>query len=800
MQDEKEKPGAANSELREKMTGGDGKTMPGHSVNVKDLPPPIIPMNAAALAYANKGKAVFPCRLDKRPYTAHGLKDATSDPAQVQAFWDKYPGASIGLPTGPENGFFVLDVDLPDGPGTLARLEDKNSPLPETLQQKTGGGGDQYFFKWNGAEIRNSAGKLGPGLDVRGMGGYVIAPPSGHPSGGSYEWISKTEPAPAPSWLVDMIISKPAKATAPLNISDKTSPYGAKALQDEAAKVALAQEGQRNKTLFDAALAIGNLIGGGHIDQGEAESVLLHAGTRAGLEETPAIKTIASGLEKGMQNPRGPEPEKSEIRKLRNSREDGNPDGSKVFAEFANSQGTISNDDEWNDLLLIPEWPEIDDQAMPGAIREFVELASRNSEADRAAILGSFFVGFSAQCGPSSFLQVGDTSHFPRINVVVCGASSKARKGTSYGPVSRLFRPMDNLWIPAQTSPGPLSTGEGLVYRVRDERKQEVTDKKTGQTKVEVVDPGVTDKRLLVVDQELAAALNSMKRQGNTLSTIIRSLWDSGNCDPLTKNNPIKCTDAHVCILCHITIAELIKLIDDVELLNGLANRKLWILARRGDPVPFPEPMPREELDPLRRYFQHNAEKARVGGEMTLTASAKELWASVYPELSRDHEGIVGSVLNRMEAQALRLSMVYALATGSNLIEEKHIQQSMAFLDYCKQSTIKIFTKKADDGLQGKIIEALKSGPLDRTGLHRAMNNHAKARDLKGAIKKLCEKGVIVAKEDAPNGKVIFSLANLRKVRKPRNHKAPDIRANCEECEFPKPGPEQAPAPDVEVF
>lgn len=142
-----------------------------------------------AFDYVRQGWSVFPCNIDKTPRIKNGFHNSSRDPEQIREWWTKWPDASIGAPTGAVNGFWVLDIDLPDGPGSLAELEAKHGKLPATLRQRTGGGGFQYFFKWNGQEIRNSAGKVAPGIDVRGNGGYVILPPSRHPSGGCYEWL-----------------------------------------------------------------------------------------------------------------------------------------------------------------------------------------------------------------------------------------------------------------------------------------------------------------------------------------------------------------------------------------------------------------------------------------------------------------------------------------------------------------------------------------------------------------------------------------------------------------------------------
>ncbi len=151
-------------------------------------------MMRAAMAYARAGWPVFPCRQDKSPLTKRGFKDATLDEAQIQDWWTRWPDASIGVPTGRAIGAWVLDVDIPDGPDSLADIEAKIGTLPKTLEQCTGSGGRHLFFALaEGDVVRNSAKKIGPGLDIRGEGGYVIVPPSMHPSGKQYQWVMPHE-------------------------------------------------------------------------------------------------------------------------------------------------------------------------------------------------------------------------------------------------------------------------------------------------------------------------------------------------------------------------------------------------------------------------------------------------------------------------------------------------------------------------------------------------------------------------------------------------------------------------------
>jgi hypothetical protein len=156
----------------------------------------------AALAYARRGVPVFPCEPGgKRPLTYNGFWDASSDPRRVAAWWDRWPRANLGVPTGERSGLLVLDIDRgAGGPESLAALEREHGPLPRTAKTRTGGGGVHVFFTYPAEEeVRNSAGKLGPGLDVRGEGGYVVVPPSR--TRDAYEWLDRT-PLAGPSWLL----------------------------------------------------------------------------------------------------------------------------------------------------------------------------------------------------------------------------------------------------------------------------------------------------------------------------------------------------------------------------------------------------------------------------------------------------------------------------------------------------------------------------------------------------------------------------------------------------------------------
>jgi hypothetical protein len=163
-------------------------------------------LHAAALQLAQKGLAVFPCQpRGKEPACDTGLHAATTNVERINRWWQAFPDLNIGIATGTASGIFVLDIDGEDGEGSLLKLEGEHGALPPTVEAITGKGRHCYF-RTRGS-IHNSVGQIGTGLDIRGDGGYVIAPPSVHPSGRPYAWSVDTtrDFAQAPDWLHGLI-------------------------------------------------------------------------------------------------------------------------------------------------------------------------------------------------------------------------------------------------------------------------------------------------------------------------------------------------------------------------------------------------------------------------------------------------------------------------------------------------------------------------------------------------------------------------------------------------------------------
>jgi putative DNA primase/helicase len=185
--------------------------------------------------------------VGKHPRTMNGLKDATTDEDKIRYWWGIWPDANIGIVTGAESGIVVLDVDpRHGGDASLAELQRKHGDLPETPESSTGGGGVHIIFNHPSGIMRNSAGKLGAGLDIRADGGYIVAPPSLHQSGKRYEWLNNGEPlASMPNWMLRLLTEKP-KPTAKQKQKPASNPYDSVAVER-------IPEGKRNSALASLA-------------------------------------------------------------------------------------------------------------------------------------------------------------------------------------------------------------------------------------------------------------------------------------------------------------------------------------------------------------------------------------------------------------------------------------------------------------------------------------------------------------------------------------------------------------------
>jgi hypothetical protein len=349
---------------------------------------------------------------------------------------------------------------------------------------------------------------------------------------------------------------------------------------------------------------------------------------------------------------------------------------------------------------------------------DFVRLIEPHSEADPAALLVSFLIAAGNYLSRNAYYLADEARHFTNEFNVVVGQTSKSRKGTSWGRIRALLELTDSEYMTNRLTSG-LSSGEGLIWAVRNEIVEQQPFKEKGQMigyEEVIIDPGITDKRLLVEEGEFARVLKSMRRETNTLSAILREAWDHGDLNILTKNQPVKSTHAHISILGHITSDELRKLMTSTETANGFANRFLWVWAKRSKVLPFGGDLHEDALQPIANRLKQALEFARTIGRINFDASAASEWARVYAELSEGGSGLAGAITSRSEAHAVRLSILYALLDLSPAINLYHLRAALAVIDYSVRSVGLIFGGKLGDDTADEILGLLRgAGPMGRT-------------------------------------------------------------------------------------
>lgn len=409
-----------------------------------------------------------------------------------------------------------------------------------------------------------------------------------------------------------------------------------------------------------------------------------------------------------------------------------------------------------SELLRAP-WPApLDQAAFRGLAGDIVRAIEPHSEADPAALLLQLLVTFGSCKGREPFLLVEDTKHHTNLFVALVGQTAKARKGTSWARVRALILQVAPIWESLRR-PGSLSSGEGLIFEVRDEVVKEVTDPETNKNRTVVTDPGVKDKRLLVQEEEFAAALKVMRREGNTLSSIIRNAWDHGNLRTMTKHSPTSATNAHISIVGHCTMDELKKNLDATEVLNGFVNRFLFVCVKRSKLLPFggDHRSLQADLGPLLDRLRGALNFNSIKGNLSLDRSfecrfadeARELWAELYSSLAEAKEGMLGAATARSEPLVLRLALIYALLDESAEIRRTHLESAMAVWRFCEASVAHVFGYGEKDSVVEKILKALlEAGPkgMNRREIRRDVFKANKSSDEIGrGLKSLADRGLV---------------------------------------------------------
>lgn len=245
----------------------------------------------AALELAERGIASFPCLATKAPACTNGFKAATTEPDALRRLWSACNAPLVGVPTGTLNGFDVLDIDPRHGGDVWLRANEGKLPVTQIHQTRSGG---MHIFFQHKEGVRNSAGKIATGVDVRGDGGYIIWWPAAE-----MPVPSDTPPASWPDWMIEILLptSKSTKKSPAKNSPRKhNAAYEHVALRRAATIVMKAEIGQRNDTLNREIYGVLSLVQAGALDADEAAIVMARAALAVGLDRNEIVKTVASAI------------------------------------------------------------------------------------------------------------------------------------------------------------------------------------------------------------------------------------------------------------------------------------------------------------------------------------------------------------------------------------------------------------------------------------------------------------------------------------------------------------------------
>jgi len=380
-----------------------------------------------------------------------------------------------------------------------------------------------------------------------------------------------------------------------------------------------------------------------------------------------------------------------------------------------------------------------------GLAGDVVRFLEPHTEADPIGLLLTLLAAFGAAVGPGPHSVADGSIHPARLNVVLVGRSARARKGTSWAVMRRVFEHADPAFCSGRVI-GGLTSGEGLVADL-------------------AARPEGPQRHVLVMESEFARLLRVSARSA-TLSALIREAWDGGDLAILTRKQPLRATNASVALVGHVTAEELRRRLDQTEIANGMANRFLFVWVERSKRLPDGGRLPLDELEALGvrvRDAMHHARQLRT---LTRSPEAEVRWSEIYHGLDDDVDGVVGSLSARAEAQMLRLSVTYALLDGSSTIEVPHLDAAEAVWQHCEATINRVFGHREPDWVLPRLLAALKdagSNGLDGSQQRDLFHRHLPGVRLAVARAELDARGLAhtVAIETAGRPRIVTRLVNI---------------------------------------
>ena len=383
------------------------------------------------------------------------------------------------------------------------------------------------------------------------------------------------------------------------------------------------------------------------------------------------------------------------------------------------------------------ESPRLTAAALHGLAGLAVRTIAPHTEAHPASLLLQLLAVFGNMVGRGPHCMVDATRHSLNLYVVLVGDSSKARKGTSWSQIDRLFAEVDQPWLSTRVTSARL-TASGLVYALRDQQPP-------------------SDRRLLALSEEFASVLHALKRSNGQLSLLLRSAWDSGHLATLDRYQNLQATGTHISLIAHITQRELAQNLHRTEAHNGFANRCLWAWVHRSNCLPEGGSLSAGDLTPVARELRRALDWAAATPEILFRRddAARELWQNRYPALSQLQPGLRGAATSRAEAQVLRLSAIYAALDSTSVIGLPHLQAALAVWDYCYASAALLFGMSSGDPIADQIREAIEASGdgLSKYQIRRLFHGHVEGYRIDAALETLVALGALSVHSEPTGGR-----------------------------------------------
>ena len=755
----------------------------------------------AAQAYADAGWYVLPVkRGTKHPgsVVGNGWQSRSSrDPQQIAA-WFAGTDHGIALHCG-RSGAVVFDVDDPDKVPEALRRHLDTAPYQSTRLDEPGRG--HYVFATPpGRTLGNGTGKLGGAWgEVRGLNGVIVVEPTTHPDGGEYRW-ERTGPVPVlPAELADQLPeASPAEGAA----SDATvrafleqhstgdRPELLDAVVTKLENKIAAGESRHNSTCAVLAWAMTEAAAGLYPARAAVERIW-PVFSAAAMQEDPKQRTepAARSEYRGMLAWAVGQAMATDPDETRAKVEDRAP-GPAFTIDAPDTVGTDGDDEA---VPTVP-WPVLDDIALHGTAGTIVKNVAPYTESDPAALLVQFLTVFGAMVGRDSYIRVANDEHPPILHPVIVGRTVNGAKGTSTGVVKAVARIVDSEFFTTNIASG-LSSDAGLIERVSDPvmdigpKGQEI-----------VVNPGVIDKRLLVIETEYGSVLARGRRDHNPLAQVIRQAWDADDLRTLNrKANSLTATRPHIVIIGHITPGEFRAGLRATDFSGGSVNRLLICLSRRSRLHTRLGNVPGLVLQDAADKFGKALRSADGGGQLGFTDQFWSHWDRVYPELVRDRpDSVAVAAAGRGVPMVLRLAMIYALFDGAAEIDVGHLDAALALWNYCEHSTRWLFStheqeaqREAGNALANFVLAGGREGRW-RTELIRDYGKgHKKAAEINAELAPLIHDGILIEqKVDGGGARPARRYVHRREVCEVTKFAGQGTNSNFAECEVDEVSPE----------